>query len=430
MTETYPPEINGVALTLARLAGGLRARGHAVSVVRPRQPSDGRVGGERGRDPELTLVRGFGLPAYKEVRVGLPAAGTLRDCWNERRPDAVYVATEGPLGWSAVRTANRLGVPVFSGFHTNFADYAGHYGLGWLAPVVQGYLRRLHNRTRGTLVASAELRRRLLGIGFNGVHVLGRGVDGELFDPARRSAGLRATWGAGSKDLVALYVGRLAPEKNVPLAVEAYRAMQRVQSAARCVIVGDGPLRGELEKAHPDLVFCGMRTGADLAAHYASADVFLFPSETETFGNVTLEAMASGLVVVAYDYAAARIHVAHGESGVAGAARGCARLRRGRRGARSSAGVPARDAPVRQSARGHRGLAQRGGSIRGAPDRPARGACRLRACGRPVGRRDEQARGNGRAAARGEASGAEVQASVSSLPREDRTAHMRGRCPW
>jgi glycosyltransferase involved in cell wall biosynthesis len=202
---------------------------------------------------------------------------------------------------------------VFSGFHTNFADYAGHYGLGWLAPVVQRYLRQLHNRTRGTLVASPELRRRLLGVGFNGV--LGRGVDGELFDPARRSARLRATWGAGSKDLVALYVGRLAPEKNVPLAVEAYRAMQRVQSGARCVIVGDGPLRGELEKAHSDLVFCGMRTDTDLAAHYASADVFLFPSETETFGNVTLEAMASGLVVVAYDYAAARIHVAHGESG-------------------------------------------------------------------------------------------------------------------
>ena len=311
VTETYPPEINGVALTLARLAGGLRARGHTISVVRPRQPSDGRV----GSDADLTLVSGFGLPAYKEVRVGLPAAGILRDCWSKRRPDAVYVATEGPLGWSAVRTANRLGVPVFSGFHTNFADYAGHYGLGWLAPVVLGYLRRLHNRTRGTLVASAELRRRLLGIGFDGVHVLGRGVDGELFDPARRSARVRATWGAGSEDLVALYVGRLAPEKNVPLAVAAYRAMQRVQSAARCVIVGDGPLRGELEKAHPDLVFCGMRTGADLAAHYASADIFLFPSETETFGNVTLEAMASGLVVVAYDYAAARIHVAHGESG-------------------------------------------------------------------------------------------------------------------
>ena len=219
VTETYPPEINGVALTLSRLASGLRARGHAVSVVRPRQPGDGRVGGERGRDPELTLVGGFGLPRYKEVRVGLPAAGTLRDCWSERRPDAVYVATEGPLGWSAVRTANRLGVPVFSGFHTNFADYAGHYGLGWLAPVVLGYLRRLHNRTRGTLVASAELRRRLLGIGFNGVHVLGRGVDGALFDPARRAAGLRAAWGAGSKDLVALYVGRLATEKNVPLAV-------------------------------------------------------------------------------------------------------------------------------------------------------------------------------------------------------------------
>jgi glycosyltransferase involved in cell wall biosynthesis len=316
VTETYPPEINGVALTLARLAGGLRARGHAVSVVRPRQATDARSGGDRGRDGEVTLVRGFALPGYKEVRVGLPACAQLRACWSGRRPDAVYVATEGPLGWSAVRAANQLGVPVWSGFHTNFADYARHYGLGWLAPVVLQYLRRLHNQTRGTLVASAEMRDRLRGLGFNDVSVLGRGVDSELFSPGRRSAALRAAWGARDEDTVALYVGRLAPEKNVPLAAEAYRAMRRAQGAARLVIVGDGPLRGELEQAHPDLIFCGMRTGEQLAEHYASADVFLFPSETETFGNVTLEAMASGLVVLAYDYAAAHIHIADGESGV------------------------------------------------------------------------------------------------------------------
>jgi glycosyltransferase involved in cell wall biosynthesis len=146
--------------------------------------------------------------------------------------------------------------------------------------------------------------------------VLGRGVDGELFTPARRSPELRRRWRVGEDDLVVLSVGRLAPEKNIGLAIQAFRAMQQVSPSTRCVVVGDGPQRAALQDAHPDLVCCGVQRGERLAAHYASADVFLFPSETETFGNVTLEAMASGLAVVAFDYAAARLHIAHDEAGV------------------------------------------------------------------------------------------------------------------
>jgi glycosyltransferase involved in cell wall biosynthesis len=123
-------------------------------------------------------------------------------------------------------------------------------------------------------------------------------------------------WGISESDLAVLYVGRIAPEKNLGLAVAAYRAMQRCNASLQCIVVGDGPLRAPLQKAHPDLIFCGMQTGEQLARHYASADVFLFPSDTETFGNVTLEAMASGLVVVAYNYAAAHVHMRHGETGV------------------------------------------------------------------------------------------------------------------
>lgn len=315
VTETYPPEINGVALTLARLADGLRGRGHDVGVVRPRQPAaDARFA---ATDPDgAVLVRGLPLPGYPAVRIGLPAGRMLREAWSRRRPHAVYVATEGPLGWSAVRAARRLGVPVYSGFHTDFPGYARHYGAGALAWLALRGLRRFHNRTRGTFAASRDLRDRLDAAGFRDLHVLGRGVDGALFSPARRSAALRARWGAGAGALVAVSVGRLAAEKNLPLAVAAYRAMRESAPTARLVFVGDGPLRGELERLAPEAVFCGMRTGEDLAAHYASADVFLFPSETETFGNVTLEAMASGLAVVAYDYAAAAQHVAAGESGV------------------------------------------------------------------------------------------------------------------
>src|SRR3989441_12783776 len=176
-------------------------------------------------------------------------------------------------------------------------------------------LRRFHNPTAGTLVSTPRLSAELAAAGFERLGVLGRGVDGARFDPARRSAALRAEWGAARGELVVLYVGRLAPEKNVELAVTAYRAMQQVRCDLRLVVVGDGPLGAALARSHPDLVFRGFRTGEDLAAHYASADVFLFPSETETFGNVTLEAMASGLAVVAYDYAAARVHIENGVTG-------------------------------------------------------------------------------------------------------------------
>jgi glycosyltransferase involved in cell wall biosynthesis len=178
------------------------------------------------------------------------------------------------------------------------------------------YLRWFHNQTLGTLVPSVDLAARLQALGFHGLSILGRGVDSHLFHPERRCAALRQQWSVAENDPVVLYVGRLAAEKNVPLAITAYRAMQQCNSARALVIVGDGPLYTTLKKAHPDLIFCGVQTGEPLARHYASADVFLFPSETETFGNVTLEALASGLGLVAYNYAAAQMHVTHGETGI------------------------------------------------------------------------------------------------------------------
>jgi glycosyltransferase involved in cell wall biosynthesis len=314
VTETYPPEVNGVAHTLARLVAGLRGRGHAVSVVRPRQGvADERESPSGLRD---ILVPGLPLPGYRGLRFGLPARRALRAHWRVSRPDAVYVATEGPLGWSALRAAARLAIPAFSGFHTNYHAYLAHYRAGWLEPLGFPYLRYFHNRSQGTLVASEDLRDRLESAGVRNLHVLGRGVDSDLFSPERRSADLRRSWGAGEGNAVVLHVGRLAPEKNIPLAIAAFGAMRQVDPSAILVVVGDGPLRAALERVHPDVRFCGLRTGISLAEHYASADVFLFPSETETFGNVTLEAMASGLAVVAYDYAAARTHIRDGESGV------------------------------------------------------------------------------------------------------------------
>lgn len=309
VTETFPPEVNGVAMTLERLVAGLRERGHRVDVVRPRQ-SRGDVGG----NGDLT-VRGLPLPGYPELKFGLPAGGTLRRRWAERRPDVVHVATEGPLGWSAIRGARRLGIPLSSSFHTNFHTYGDHYGYGLLKRVALWYLRAAHNRTDLTLVPSTTVLDTLRADRFRNLDLLGRGVDTTLFDPARRSEALRAGWGGGDGP-VAIHVGRLAGEKNIPLVVAAFEAMRREDPAMRLVLVGDGPARAALERAHPEYRFAGLRRGEDLARHYASGDVFLFPSVTETFGNVVTEALASGLVVLGYDYAAAGQLVRHGANGL------------------------------------------------------------------------------------------------------------------
>jgi glycosyltransferase involved in cell wall biosynthesis len=178
------------------------------------------------------------------------------------------------------------------------------------------YLRRFHNRTAATFVPCHTLRAELLERGFQRVEVMSRGVDAHLFTPARRSTELRRHWNAGADAPVLIYVGRLASEKNVPLALRAFEAVHAQRPDARLVVVGDGPQRRSLQASHPQVHFVGLQRGSELAAHYASADVFLFPSLSETFGNVTLEAMASGLAVVAFDAAAAGALIRNGRNGL------------------------------------------------------------------------------------------------------------------
>ncbi|MHB8787551.1 MAG: glycosyltransferase family 4 protein [Thauera sp.] len=303
VTETWPPEVNGVAMTLRRMVDGLIRRGHAVQLIRPRQTATDRAGCSDGL--EEVLARGLKLPRYDGLKLGLPARVRLVREWSRQRPDLVHVATEGPLGWTAVTAANKLRIPVTSDFHTNFDHYSGHYGLGWLRQPVAAYLRRFHNRTAATYVPTAELATSLGAQGYASVEVISRGVDTALYAPARRSEALRREWGVADGGLAVISVGRLAPEKNLGLTLRAFDAIQRQRSDARMIVVGDGPLRESIARSHPGVVFAGMRHGEDLAAHYASADLFLFPSLTETFGNVTLEAMASGVCTLAYDYAAA-----------------------------------------------------------------------------------------------------------------------------
>ena len=314
VTETYPPEVNGVAMTLGRLVNGLQARNHQVQLIRPRQHADDQP------QPTATLSehlqRGIALPRYEGLKMGLPAKAALTRLWTKHRPDVVQIATEGPLGWSALAAANKLRLPVASDFHTNFHSYSSHYGFGLLRRAIVAYLRKFHNKADVTLVPTEGIRRELLAHGYENIEVIGRGVDTRLFHPARRDPALRAHWGVADDETVALYVGRLAAEKNLALVFRAFDAMRAAHPATRLVLVGDGPERAVWEARRPDAIFCGTRIGEDLAAHYASGDVFLFPSLTETWGNVTIEAMASGLAVVAYDCAAAEDVIRHGENGL------------------------------------------------------------------------------------------------------------------
>lgn len=311
VTETYPPEINGVALTVQSLEVGLRARGHEVTLIRPRRA------GETLPGPHQRLTSGLPLPWYPGLNFGLPALGKLRREWTRHRPDAIYVATEGPLGWSALRVARQLGIPAATGFHTRFDLYMRDYGMPLLQRPALAWMRHVHAQGQATLVPTIELREALHAMGFADAVRLPRAVDCSLFDPARRDASLRAEWGADDNAPVAIHVGRMAAEKNLALAVRAFRAIIEARPDARCVWVGDGPERQALAAEHPDFVFCGLRRGDDLARHIASADLFVFPSRSETYGNVTLEALASGVPTVAFDYGAAREHLRDGVHGAA-----------------------------------------------------------------------------------------------------------------
>ena len=313
VTETYPPEVNGVAMTLGKLVKGLLSMGNHVELYRPRQD----VESDEHTSPAFSqhLVRGLHIPMYKDMQLGMPAGKYFKKIWSEKKPDVLYVATEGPLGWSAIKIAKQLNIPVLSGFHTNFQAYSKHYKLGWISPIVFKYLRHLHNKTYCTITPTEDMVDLLRSNGFKRAEVMQRGVDLEQFNPGHRSAALRQTWGVEPDERVCLYVGRIAAEKNIREAVNAVRALKQKKDI-KFVLVGDGPLKEKLAKENPDFIFAGTKRGVELSRHYASCDLFLFPSHTETYGNVVTEAMASGLAVVAFNKAAAKQHINDWQNGV------------------------------------------------------------------------------------------------------------------
>jgi len=315
VTETFPPEVNGVAMTFGVIARELGRRGHEVRVYRPRR-AELAAPTAHSEYTEVALP-GFPVPGYPLLRFGLPAGARLRREWRTSRPDLVHVVTEGPLGASAVSAAHSLGIPVTSSFHTNFHAYTRHYGYARLHHLVLWWLRRVHNRTARTFVPTLELCTELESLGFRDLAVLSRGVDTWQFHPARRSGDLRLKWEAAPENPVVLHVGRMAPEKNYPLLFECFAAMRAANPRCRFVLAGEGPLKAQLVREHPECIFAGFFSREEIGRYYASADIYIHASLTETFGNVLTEALSSGLAVAGFDYAAARQFIQHGHNGLA-----------------------------------------------------------------------------------------------------------------
>lgn len=310
VTETYPPEVNGVSLNVAKTVEYLRQEGHSVDLIRPRQPHEAN----QPRADEW-LTAGCAIPMHPDLRFGLALPSSVRRRFEASRAELVHIATPGPLGHIAARVARSMGLPVTADFRINFDRYSHDHGLGWGESLIKRGMKSLHDVADLSFVPTPGLQARLSSDGFDRLEVVGRGVDAQRFSPQWRCDRQRSTWGASPHTPVMLYVGRLATEKQIDLALQAWLRTRAVCPHAIMVVVGDGPRGRDVRKRWPNAIFTGVLSGDALARAYASADIFLFPSLSETFGNVTLEAMASGLCVVAFKDAAAEELIRDGQNG-------------------------------------------------------------------------------------------------------------------
>jgi phosphatidylinositol alpha 1,6-mannosyltransferase len=324
-TDTYPPQVNGVSIVTALSVAGLSRLGWECAVVAPRYPaathkSWSESGTVAGQPVELVSLPSLPLPGYSEVRLALPRPGPVHRLVERFRPDLIHCATEFSVGRMGQLAAARAKLPGVSSYHTDFARYADAYGKSWLRSTVSSYLARFHRRSRRIYTPSTVSREDLMRLDVSDVEVWGRGVDAELFHPGRRSSQIRAALGLG-ESFTFLYVGRLAPEKRAEQIVDAFRIARELlpPDTIRLVIAGTGPCEAELREVAPEgVTFLGfLERRTRLPDLYANCDAFVFASLTETLGLVVLEAMASGLPVVAAPAGGVRDHLRDGQNGLA-----------------------------------------------------------------------------------------------------------------
>lgn len=292
-TDTYLPQINGVTRTYQLFLDFLVRRGVSVKLFAP--------AGVTGSDDRYNVTRFMScnfLP-YPECQISFPNYWTVHRELDQFRPDLIHVATPFLVGLTGLKYADSHHVPKVAVFHTNFPKYLGYYGAPWLRKMSWHFLRWFHRGMDRTFCPSADTVRLLSRHGIGNLEIWRRGVDQNLFNPGWRSEELRWRHGLDGKTVL-LYVGRLAPEKNVDILLKALTIANLAWENLHLLVVGDGPSRRELQLLAPrNVTFLGYRAGDELSQAYASADIFICPSVTETFGNVVLEAMASSLPVIA-----------------------------------------------------------------------------------------------------------------------------------
>ncbi len=311
-TGAYNHIADGVSRTLNRLVSYLERQGASVLVFAP-TISNPPV----QHEGTLVSIPSIPVPGRPEYRISLGLTQRHRQLLTAFEPDLIHIATPDLLGLQALLLARRRGIPVVASYHTHFSAYLKYYHLQWSERMLWAYLRWFYRQCRQVYVPSTSMIEilRAHGIDHN-LYLWERGVDTVLFNPAQRSLSWRRNvLGVADDEVVVAYVGRLVWEKGLDVLAATIDRLRQDQVPHRCLIVGEGPARRELEGRLPDAIFTGYLEGRALARAYASADVFFFPSETETFGNVTLEAMASGLPAVCADAPGSNMLIEHGRTG-------------------------------------------------------------------------------------------------------------------
>lgn len=293
-TDTYLPQTNGVARTLHRLTAHLHRRGIEHLLFTPKSAP------EEDRTDPVRPVASIPFFLYPECRLAFPGMSSIHNELRSFRPDLLHLATPFNLGLYGLRYAQKQNLPHVASYHTHFDRYLAYYHMKKLVPLYWKYMKWFHRSCDAILAPSQETIGSLRSHGFTGLRLWSRGIDCSLYNPQKRSGSVRERYGIKAP-LLLIYVGRIAPEKDLATLLHAMQQLpQSTAAQVHLLVVGDGPLLPELRGQSPDHVtFTGAKHGDELAELYASADLFVFPSSTETFGNVVLEAMASGLPVLA-----------------------------------------------------------------------------------------------------------------------------------
>ena len=319
VTETWLPDINGVASSVYQIMRELKSMGHRITLIRPKQSDEVEqhtltTGLNTAAVTTDLQVPSLPIPYYPHLRMGLPCYRFLTKQLRKLRPDIVHIVTEGPLGLAALIAGKQQSIKVSSGYHTAFHDFSRYFGWKVVSLPLLAYMKRFHNQCNATCIPSQTTQHQLAEFGFKHLYQVGRGVDTARYAPSKRSQALRQSWGVGEGTTVLMCVSRVSPEKGMDTVIKSFKALQlqQLHRHVKLVIVGDGPYKEALVKRHANdtsIIFAGFKTGEALASYYASADAFVFASQVETFGNVVTEAMASGLPIFAYHDAAAALLV-------------------------------------------------------------------------------------------------------------------------